>query len=75
MVPLAMAIVLSAVLICATLLALNLRQTYPLQAFVGTSGGARYQQALNSGCTPQYLAPTELGSTLYAVNCPLWVRL
>jgi len=67
---LAGAIVLAAAIVCATLIALNFRVTYPLQSLDLST--PVYYQLLERGCTPQYLPGPP--PTPFSVSCPLWVR-
>jgi hypothetical protein len=70
--PLVLAILIAALMLCATLLVLNLRRTYP---FVDTTNNKLlidntvYLRLLSSGCTT---VPTPAGGVA-AVSCPLWV--
>lgn len=67
-----LAIIIGAVLVCATLVVVNVRTSYPRRGMAPQV----YNQLLASGCTAQY----EPGAPGFApvavsVNCPLWVRL
>jgi len=66
--PIAAAIVISAVLICATLVVLNVRQTYAITD--PNVRGTQYLKLLQSGCVS---IPLE-GGGIAGVSCPLWIR-
>lgn len=70
--PLAVAIIVAAVLVCATLVILNVRMTYPLRGLGTDANGPVYLRLLYSGCTPQYVGGTA--DAPISVSCPLWVR-
>jgi len=69
-VPLAIAIVIATALVCATLIALNLRTTYPITVIVGKEPQA-LTQLLSSGCT--LMTVPDTGARV-GLSCPLWVR-
>lgn len=59
----ALAIVISALMVSGTLLALNLRTTVPVETI---STNEHYVQLLYSGCTRS--------ADMLTLSCPLWVR-
>jgi hypothetical protein len=63
----AVAIVIGAIMICATLLALNVRTVYPM---TDRQIQTEYLQLVQSGCTDVSIT----GGGLAAISCPLWVR-
>jgi hypothetical protein len=66
--PLVLAILIAALMVCATLLALNLHTTYRLQGM----GSPTYLHLLYSGCTPLVIpGPPD---SVVAVTCPLWIN-
>jgi hypothetical protein len=67
------AIVLAAVMICATLVALNLRVTYPTEGM----NSQAYGHLLASGCNGTGYLPGGMpgvAPVAMALSCPLWVR-
>lgn len=65
---LASGIVLAALLVCGTLVALNVRTTYPMTQ-VGKDG--TWLRLLQKGCTLNY-GPTP-DPIAVAVSCPVWI--
>jgi hypothetical protein len=63
------AIVLAAVMICATLLVLNLRVTYP----VPDLNGQTITRLIEHGCTAVPFGISGNNATV-AISCPVWLR-
>jgi len=69
--PIAAAIVIGALMICATLVVLNLRTTYPLITNGQPMSAETFTKLMSSGCT--LLTTPDTGGR-FGLSCPLWVR-